>query len=390
MTDLTVRVIEIGMAAPDVVCLIVRDQDPEIGKLLELTTPDSGAYGSGVLRDPITGGAGSEVAKIVGQKNGVMKKFLKFADKVPVIFLDRVATDNPANWSTIGGRTVTNVWRKSKPWGQVNNFTAATPPVGRNYVTMEHYIFLKLNGNLAQGTYTISVTGNTFPPTSFVWNDRTSRSHAIRVNQTGYRAAEKSKLAYLSMWIPGYGTEGRVNYATTYGMTTAELIDVNGVTVFSGPMTLFLDATTPDPGGVNPAYLNVDYASSTVPPKLATALTSSGGVTTITCPSHGFSSGQLKYLQGFGNASNVSLSGLDSLSAFRGLDNAYTITVTDANTFTVPFSVTNGPYFKTSFLAGYDSLIFDTFSGNRWMTYVYTFDFSGFDALRFPAGTGCA
>lgn len=378
MTILTVHVVEIGMAAPDIVCVIVRDQDPEIGQLLELTTPDSAAYGSAQLRDPVTGGTGTEVAKIVGQKNAVLKKFLKFADKIPTVWLNRATVDNPANWATIGGRTVTNVWRKSRVFGQINNFaTGSGVPALPNTSssTMEHYIYAKLNGNLAQGTYTVSVTGNPFPATSFVWNDRSARSHGLRVSQTGYRAAEKSKTAYLSMWIPGYGTEGRVNYATTYALTTAELIDVNGVTVFTGALTLFVDATTPDPGGSTPAYLNVNYASSTIAPKLATAVSSAAGVTTITCANHGFSNGQTKCLQGFGqfNASGNNALGIDGM---RVISNVTT------NTFTIP--LTSGTWLQGAFLPGYDSLIFDTFSANRWMTNVYSFDFSGFDASKCP------
>jgi len=345
MVTLTVHVKEVGMVAPDIVCMIIHDQDPEIGHLLQLSTPDSAAMDAVVQRDPVTGGAGTAWCQVTGQLNGVQKMFLKFADKKPTAYLDRVAVRNLANWSTIGGRTVTNVYHKCRSFGQV---TAYSPGMYRS-TTMQHYIYLKLSGNLAQGTHNISITGNTFPAYSF---------------------AEKVKTALVSMWIPGYGTEGRMDYSS---FTTAELIDSRGATVFTAPLTLLRAATTIDPDDSFGAS-NYDYASSTIPPRVASAVVTGAGFTTITVAGapHGFTTGHRKFLQNFGASTG---------GAATGLDGERVIDVTGANTFTVP--LVGSAWVPNSYRTGYDSLIFDTWSGNRWGTNLYVFDFSAFDAVNY-------
>jgi hypothetical protein len=352
------------MVAPDIVCMIVRDQEMELGNILQLSTPDAGTYQSIVQRDPVTGGAGTTYCRVVGQLNGVQKMFLKFTDKKPTAFLDRSAIYNVANWSTIGGRTVTNVYHKARQHGQGYNYS----PAQYFCTTCEHYIYLKLSGNLAQGgPYTISVVGNTFPPYAFTFSDKTSRSTAIHASQTGYRAAEKGKIVQVSTWIPGFGTEGRVDYAS-YGMTTAELLDDRGVAVYSAPLTLWMGASDPDP---TDGYDPYTYASSTIPPKVATAVTSAVDTTTITIVGHGYATNQKKFLQGFGYGG----------SPLYSIEGVKTITVLNANQFTVPGFVPG--WVAGTFRAGYDSLVFDTWTGQRFATNVYRFDFSSFEAVNY-------
>lgn len=364
MAITTVHVSEICMALPDVICVIVRDQEIEKGGLLELASPDAAAYGAIVQRDPVTGGAGSSYAWVVGQKNGVQKMFLKFGDTKPTAFLNRATVDNPANWPTIGGQTVTAVYRKTYPLDQGISLEG-----GSQFLvsTMEHQLFVQLSGNLPQGgPYTISCAG-AFPSTAFTFSDTTTRAVGLQASVVGARPSDQSKIANFSLWIPGRGTEGRVNLPVDYGLSSFELINQAGVTVFSGTMTQYI-APTEQEGSIP----LTDYASSTVPPKVATGI-SRQNPCRVTVPSHGFTTGQKKILRNFGIAGGNYFD--------ESMDGAtFTITVIDANTFSIPVDTSGRPTAYTAgvFDSGHDSLVYDVISANYYNTTVNHADFSGF------------
>lgn len=375
MAITTVHVKEVGMALPDVIYMRVRDQEIVKGSLLELASPDSGSLNAVVQRDPVTGGAGSSYCRIVGQINGTEKMFLNFFDTVPTAYLDRAAVDNPANWPTIGGRTVTAVYRKSKPFDQ----GFCWPGSQLNATTSEHELFVQLDGNLPQGgPYTLSVTGDTFPSTPFTFNDLSTRACGIHASMLGFRPDDSHKYADFHLWIPGRGTEGQIDLIADYTLDDFDLIDVFGNVVFSGTLSEIIDATTAESG-----ITNLDYASTTTAPKVATAV-SNANPCEITCAGHGFSNDQKKHLRGFAASNGQYLSLIDSIT--------HTITVTGTDTFTIPVNTSAGAVWAAGeFSAGYDSLIFDTFNANRYATTVHRADFSshtfttpGYYRIRIP------
>lgn len=239
MTILTVHVTDVWMALPDMVVVKVRDQEVVKYAPVLLGAPDASAVGATVQRtNPATGA--SEYCVVVG----IDKMYLKFGDKYPTVFADRTKLDDPTKWATIGGRTVTAVYRKSKPFDQCNGMTPGT----LNSATFEHQCFLQLDGNLSQGgPYNIICTGAGFTATTFTFSENTTRCEFVHNTQLGHRPNDGYKRAAFSMWIPGYGTHGRIDLATELGSTAWEVIDASNSVVLSGNFTLKAspDASTP-------------------------------------------------------------------------------------------------------------------------------------------------
>jgi endoglucanase len=288
MTITTVHVKEIGMVAPDMLYVRVRDQEIVQGSLVELSSPDAATIWTNVQRTNPANGQ-TEWCKIGGMRNGTAKMFQHFYATMPTAYLDRTVVDDISKWASIGGRTVTAVYRKTKPFDQGIAFPNSLG-FEVHCVTMEHELFVKLSGNLAQGgPYTVSVTGSTFPATAFTFNDRVTRCPAIRTSLSGHRPGELNKKARLQIWIPGYGTEGRVNYASTYSVSSFDVIDAANATVFTGSASLLYAPTDADEMGVAAQ----DYPSTTVAPKVATGATRANPCQ-ITVPSHGYTTGQKK------------------------------------------------------------------------------------------------
>jgi endoglucanase len=356
MTITTNHVVEICMALPDVICLVVRDAECVPQSLLNLGSPHASALDAWVQADRETGGAGTDWAKVIGA-NDFAKEYLIFMGEVPAERVDRAAVDDPSNYPTIGGCTVTAVYRKSKPYDQTDWYNAGNKSYTSSF---EHKIFLQLDDDLPQGgPYSISVDGDTFPATDFTFDDTVTRAIGLQVNQAGYRPEDERKIADFILWIPGYGTEGR----TSLALDTAELIDSQGATVTDFDdlaITLFTDATTAVTGQTNRTY------ASTTAVKTATDVTE-GNPTTITIAGHGYgapASTSTKSFLGFGGTSSI----LGSI----------TITVVDADTFTIPINTTSQTWVSGTYLSDFDSKVYDTFTANYYATNVYRIDFSTF------------
>ena len=100
------------------------------------------------------------------------------------------------------------------------------------------------------------------------------------------------------MFIPGRGSEGRVNIVSEYDLDTFEIVDSYGVTVWTGGT--FTQLLEPDEVDANngDTISNSWYASNSVAPKTATGVTRASPCV-ITVPSHGYSNGQYKFFRGF-------------------------------------------------------------------------------------------
>lgn len=353
MTILTVHVHDITMAAPDIICVRVRDQEVVKGGYhVNGAGPEAGALYAVVSRThPVT--LATQYARISGKN----KDYLWFFDTLPTAWADRAAMDNIANYPTIGGRTVTAVYRTTLPYDQGRNYTGVQEG---SFAVMEHTLYLKLSGTLAAGTYTISITGNTFPSTSFTFNDKVTRCSSISATMMGHRPADGDKAAYLKLWLPLGPNEGAVDLVTAYSLTNFYVINTAGTTVYTGTITQRLAPTDTET-----QVASIRYPSTATAPKIATAV--NDATNTITIAGHGFSTGEYKYLAGFYTAAGTQCTGTDA---------AQQITVVDADNFTVP-SFT-GTWSSTYLTTGQNGRVYDTYLANRYRTYVFHLDYSAF------------
>lgn len=287
-------------------------------------------------------------------------EYLRFADTQPTRYLDRAAALNASSYGQIGNTSVTAVYPKSVPYDQGIAYSGGQV----NCVSMKHFLHLKLSENLARGgPYSIVFPPEAGLPTAaFSFDDKLTRAMTIRATQVGHRAGDTTKHAFLSLWLPGYGVEGRVDF-TAYGLRTFQIIDEKGDKAFEGPIKLQIGPTDLETGQA--ALLT--YASTTVPPKVLSDITRSNpGV--VTCPNHGFSSGQVKWFRGIGGMTELEFT-------------TAKITVLDADRFSIGGDTSKFKrYSPGTYLPGYDSLVYDTFQANRAATYIFILDYSAWRA----------
>lgn len=377
---MSISVNEITMAAPDIICVEIYDEEIIRGNMVHLDVPDSSAYGTWRLRTN-TGKVGdpSEWCRIVG----LDKDWLHFQDLRPTNYLDRAAADVAANWSVTGGPVITAVYRKSVLFDQAwNGGTAATSGSTSSLfgaARLSHKMYLKLASNLTPGSYTINLpAGVGISAQPFVFNDRVTRSCSIHVQQFGVRNNDKNKLGYLSVWIPGFGTEGRVDLSS-YGLTKFYVLNEAGNVVSSAlPIVLRTDPTTADTLAAAALYASTTQgANSDGVAAAITAITKADPCNITVAGGHTLTNGENILLLGIG--------GMNQLEAFQGKvsnlsGNAFDLqTPANVNVNSTAFTTyTNG-----TFLAPYSDRIMHMQTTNRAGTYVFGLDFSNVDVPKF-------
>ncbi len=246
---MAITVTEVTMVLPDLIKIEVREPAVDhVGLVAVASPPDAGSYGGWVNRSKTTGGAGSDKALIVGST----KNYLKFEDVRSTEYLDREAALVAGDWGTVGGHTVTAVYLKSLPYDFGECFGDAGEMTTKA-ASFKHYIYLQLDDDLAQGTHTIDFPTDTgISDYEFTFNDRVTRFAGFKCNQHGHTPGDLMKYAYISEWIPGYGTEGRVDFS---GITNWNIMDRHGVVHFAGGApVLRVTATDVEPDcGIQPA-----------------------------------------------------------------------------------------------------------------------------------------
>jgi hypothetical protein len=173
---------------------------------------------------------------------------------------------------------------------------------------MRHYLYLKLDANLAAGTYTIEFPAGTgLADYQFTFNDKVTRCSSIHGNQVGYRPSDVCKDAYLSVWVPGAPNEGQIEFpVATY--PEFHLIDNGGKIVYTGSLTQRVSPTTVEAS--HAAFTaTITGASNTNP-------------VVLTVASHPFSAGNNVYISGVG--------GMTEINGF-----AYRISATTATSITL-------------------------------------------------------
>jgi hypothetical protein len=381
---------EITVVAPDIICIEYRDEDPIPGEVIALGAPDAegGAQDAWLNRTHPT--RGTTLAQVIGKDRG----WLFFGDGRGTTWLDRAATDNVANWGTIGGRTVESVHRYSKP---IRDGMAGTSPGFHSQ--FNHRVYLKLDGALAQGSHTIVHPDTTIADSTFVYNYKTTRCRSLKT-PPGHRPEDTHKKAFLSEWIWAYGTEGgAVEFADTYNITEAYIINSDGGIVSDAlPVTLRIDPFTPETYAnawwrvqqghdASDGLQTIQYYTDMTRPVIANleAITQANPAV-LTAPGHGLSVGDLFAITGVDSNYDRATSGL-SIAIADFLHSRYyrVATVPTSDTLTVT-NISNGSALDTSGVGS--GIRGGTSNGgklrhiirlNRAGTYNYEIDYSGVD-----------
>lgn len=364
---LPLRIHEIGMVLPNLIRIEIRDESVSRGEFVKLESPDPGDISTRVTRtNPYT--QQEELAWVCGED----KTYLRFLDRQPTNYLNRAAAKVANDWAISGGYTITDVYYKNKPYdaGDVGPAIAG--------VSMQHFIYLQLDGNLTNATYTITPPAGTgFSATEFIFNDKTTRCVSLHCSQIGFRPGDTFKGGYFSQWVPGYGIEGAVPFA---GLT-AYIIDAKGaermpcaVVLRNGPNDAnerggFGWDSTEDTTLLRFKNGLIRYASVDHTPLVGVSVTNANP-------------GVIEYADGDWvpkNGETYSLSGWNGINfgrEFVRVSNVNTV----AKTFEINIDTTSkGSHNPGAYLEGYDSLIQKTVLQNHSRTYVYGIDFEDLD-----------
>lgn len=282
------RVHEIMMATPDTIAVEVRDANFVRGGIVELEEAVNATVGSWIRHNETW-------AMVIGPQ----RRHLRLADHPPEVFLNRDAFDDPGAYRINGLARVNSVYRKSMPYA--SGFFRGDDGQTKFGATFKHILYLKLDQALAPGPYRIDWPDAQLPTEIFNFDPANTRALALHTTQIGHVAADVSKVAYLSLWIPEGPDHGAVDFAK-YGIKTFSVIDDIGNPVFSGSIRLRTRPLDPEPGNGLAAPL-VDYATG--PPRQLDGVLS-GPTPYINAANHGLQEGQrilFQRLQGGQDAS---------------------------------------------------------------------------------------
>ena len=264
------HVVEVTIAAPDVIGVIIHDPPYVRGKLVK-TGPTGKQHGQWARHD-------GQWGRVVGLNHDHIRTF----DTAPSSYLDRDAIDDAEAYAKISGLSVEAVYRKSVPYDSGTSHTLFGRAV--DGASFKHYVYLKMSAALPTGTHRIVWPGDALPAHDFEYRDTATRAIALHINQNGYAPGDTAKSAFLSLWLPGGPDNGQVDFRR-YGFKTFEVRDDAGKTVYNGPIKLRRTASDPELGTGLPGTL-IGYPSVSVPPRKAEALAfEPGGVLTV--PGHG-------------------------------------------------------------------------------------------------------
>lgn len=328
-----VTVAEVTMATPDIICLEVRDPPINRGFIAHIGD-GSGSYSNYLNKaNPFTG-APENVLPV-----GPDKTWLRFLDSVNGTYANRTGLSTAANYaaSSLGGRTVTAVYLVSLP---VSNGVgvAISALQASEKIVCKHLAFLKLDGALPQGgPYRLINSSGAFKTQTFTFNDKVTRSFSIRSTQVGHRPSDAGKIAYLVARIPGYGTEGAVDFVNTYALSEFKIIDASGTVVYTPPANSVNLRTGPTTLSLGMSLL-WDYASTTLLPWTATAVTSANPcVITYTGGSGDPVNGNRVIVKGFGTGATGVFFASSKLETGGGI--AQGLVIGDVNTGAKTFSL---------------------------------------------------
>lgn len=334
------KVVEVTIAAPDILGVVVRDPEFSPGRLIKIA-PSVAERDSWISH-------GGEWGRLVGP----LKDHLRTVDTPPSTYLDRTAVDAAREYDPIAGLKVTAVYRKSVPYdaGVSRSLLGTT----LNGASFQHFIYLKLEAPLPAGKHRIVWPRNALAPTEFEHSEDTTRAIALRVNQNGYAPDDAAKVAYLSLWLPGGPNEGHVDFRD-YGVTEFEIRDEGGARVFEGPIKIRRAPDDPESGTGMPELL--EYPSASVPESKVAGLSFDKSAE-LNAPGHGLTGSERAWLQGFSG----------SLAHLNG---AHAIEIKDGDHIALPEITAPLPSWSRNELG----FVGPAVKANRAGTYVFELDF---------------
>jgi hypothetical protein len=357
---------EIYMAAPNCFAVTAYDGAPTPGnRVLAYQDESATPYDSWVLRNNPRDGGALQACVLGGPAKSVQATtWLRFSDILATVFVNKATVKNPANWPTIGGRTVVAVRHRN----------LAQTRAGKGYLgtdiqhTNRHTFYLELDSDLPQGgPYTIGGGSTGLPSGSFTFNDFTTRAEGIHASQVGYRPSDPIKLAVLAARRPYGANGGAVNFQSAFGMPSFQLIDANNNIVHTGSIVQWLTPT-----GSESCYTNQYIADGGRELSIISITKASNGIFETSTP-HGLSTNdrvRFRNVWPFASGGN----------SFSRIANATlaTVTVTDATHFTC--GINTSAFAEGSLPSGvwaqYENKCYPCNLFNRCGTYVYNMDFT--------------
>ena len=198
-----VRVVHVGMVAPDAVGITVQAGRAEYGRQVPYTRqPGDRVDVKGHQRWVWRG------KRFLGSIVGAEGKILYTPDRVVGGKLDTAWADRPASYRIASPddpsyrtpQMPKAVHRKSRP----TDFARVGP--WQMHAPMEHVLYLCLPRPLAVGRrYTLSFEAGPLPEQAFVFDPATLRSETVHVSHLGFRPDDSAKVAFLSCWMGSGG-----------------------------------------------------------------------------------------------------------------------------------------------------------------------------------------
>lgn len=235
-------VTHVGLAAPDVMTLVIQSGRIEQGQHVPYVAEPGDTISRGIHRTIVRGG------KVIGALVGRDGRQMHTAERLVGAPLDIEAADNPTSYTVVSGGDPDfhdevhplAVYRKSKP-------NDATLPPGPRRHAMLHTLYLKMPSPLAVGrTYELKLRAGMVSANAheFTVDPLTLRSESVHVTQIGFRPNDPLKTAYLSTWM---GTGGGLRYESPARFSVVRAGD--RTVVYEGRTKLLKAATAGENGG---------------------------------------------------------------------------------------------------------------------------------------------
>ena len=217
----------VGMAAPDVIEIVIQAGRVNVGRQVRYVKQDGDAVKESGHRRTLYRNR-KKIGVLIGPDGDILRPFDTFGGEV----LDMKWSDNKASYwieSATDARyrrklRPVEVHRKSRPTGvaRTDDWKFEAP--------MEHHVYLALPHPLrADAKYEISFAGDRFGKREFVYRPLMLRSEAVHVSHIGFHPDDPAKVAFLSCWM---GSGGGLKYAN--GLSFHVVADETGAIVYSG------------------------------------------------------------------------------------------------------------------------------------------------------------
>jgi hypothetical protein len=362
----------VWMETPDVLAFYIDDEPLLRGNVQAVTPARTEAYSSTnpiLMTNPATGN--DEYGFIVG----AAKTSVRFVDRPSPSYVDKVKLHALANYPSIGGgRTVTALYFRDQP---IDTGTTYVGSAQTRLTQFRHTVYLKLSGALVNGTsYTITNSDGSppFAPITFTYDDKMIRAGAIKTSQIGVRPDDTFKKVYLASRLPSAPNNGVVDFAATYGITTAQIINAAGATVATVDVTLrraWNEMETSDyyaTTGLDVADTSISFTVTAIAKEASPAL--------VTCPGHTFSDGDKVRFRGISGMTEIEGGASTTVGLALTVSNSIPGTSFRVNVATTGFTTfSTTPAFSTA-LGGVSNQVYKCFNTNRAGTNVYQLDLS--------------